>query len=332
MEVDEVKLVRESLRVIFAEGRAKPDGIAAALSALGWDEVVAEAPAALGLLFEEHGRALAVTRLLDDVVLTAAGLEPADGMAVVYPLPGPGPLLEPVAATAGKVLAVNGVVRAAGGNELPESVLVPASTESGTELFLVPGVALAPQAAAGLDHGGGWFRIRAELDPALAERVSGAGAWIRAVTGGRRALAAELIGLAGHALDVAVNHVTSRRQFGRPVGSFQAVRFRLAEAKVAIESAAEVLRLSFADPDPLVAAVAKALAGAGADKAVRQAMQVCGAMGLTWEFPLHDVFRRSAVLDGLLGHADGLTTALGRHVIDMPDLPQLEPLGVPLAF
>ena len=65
-----------------------------------------------------------------------------------------------------------------------------------------------------------------------------------------RALAAEIIGVAERALELAVEHTSTRRQFNAPIAAFQAVRHRLADAYVAIAAARALLAASFARPSP----------------------------------------------------------------------------------
>lgn len=325
--VDEIAMLRGSLRAVLQESTST-DTLIASLAELGWDDVVAESPEAIALLFEEQGRSGASSGLLDRVVLNAAGLGALDGAAVLYALPGPGRLFQPAAGIVGRHLTATGTLRSAADQSAPSLIVVPVLMDGATSLVSIPGGLLEPIPVNGLDPAGNWMRVAITVPPESVNFLDvSRPEWIEAVAAGRRALSAELIGLAQRALDVAVETATDRHQFGRAVGSFQAVRFRLAEAKVAIESASELLRLAFRDPDPLVAATAKAMAGSAADVAVRQAMQVCGAMGLTWEFPLHPIFRRVTVLDGLLGGTEGLTTAIGHHVATASELPQLEPFG-----
>ncbi|MCH5677574.1 acyl-CoA dehydrogenase family protein [Streptomyces gilvus] len=320
MDADETRLLTESLRALFAE-TSDPEGLPVALAELGWDEVTAEHPAAEALLFEEQGRARAVSGLLDGVVLRELGAPPT--AAVAYRLGTGGDLFEPAAPVVDGTVRLDAVLRAVGPRA---SIVVPVAAPEGTRVLRVPSADVEVKEVAGLDPDGGWSRVTAALDPASAEPAP---LWGQAVAAGRRALAAELVGLARAALELAVRHVTDRRQFGRPVGGFQAVRFRLAEVAVGIEAAAEAIRVAFADGGPLAAAVAKALAGAAVDRAVRQAAQVCGAMGLTWEFPLHEVMRRAYGLDMLFGDWETLTADLGRHVMAAGTLPQLDPFSVP---
>jgi alkylation response protein AidB-like acyl-CoA dehydrogenase len=130
------------------------------------------------------------------------------------------------------------------------------------------------------------------------------------------ATAAQLVGLGRRMLDLTVHYVRDRRQFGVPVGSFQAVKHHLADA---------LLRLEFAAPAVLAAAwavdhgadtverdvsVAAVLAGEAAQHTAKAAIQCHGAMGYTVEYDLHLFAKRAwALVAGadLGGHLDRLT-------------------------
>jgi alkylation response protein AidB-like acyl-CoA dehydrogenase len=104
-----------------------------------------------------------------------------------------------------------------------------------------------------------------------------------------------------------------RVQFGRRIGSFQAIRHRLAETLVAIEGAEATLDVADAQPDDdgLAALLAKAAAGQAALTAARHCQQVLGGIGFTAEHQLHHHVKRALVLDGLLGSARELTREAG---------------------
>lgn len=149
-------------------------------------------------------------------------------------------------------------------------------------------------------------------DPAEAAR-----AFDRGVLG----TSAELVGLARRMLDLAVAHVTERRQFGRPVGSFQAVKHHLAEARLqvhfaapAVTYAAHALARGLEDASTSVS-TAKWLAGRAAAVCGRTALQCHGAIGYTVESDLHLFLKRSWALARTWGdgdhHADRVAAALG---------------------
>jgi alkylation response protein AidB-like acyl-CoA dehydrogenase len=127
-------------------------------------------------------------------------------------------------------------------------------------------------------------------------------------------------------LRLARDHAVERVQFGRPIGSFQAVRHRLADTFVAVEAAAAALDAAWDEPSPTTAAMAKAVAGRSARTAARHCQQVLAGIGFTTDHPLHLHVRRAIVLDELLGSARTLTAELGRDILRtrrLPDLPAL---------
>jgi alkylation response protein AidB-like acyl-CoA dehydrogenase len=124
-------------------------------------------------------------------------------------------------------------------------------------------------------------------------------------------------------LALAVEHALERRQFGQPIGAFQAVKHRLAEAKVGLTAAEAAADEAWADPGPLTALLAKVWAGRTARLVGKQAQQVLGGMGFTWEHPFHRHLRRVLVLDSLLGSTTELAYELGRSLLVGGEVPRL---------
>jgi alkylation response protein AidB-like acyl-CoA dehydrogenase len=116
------------------------------------------------------------------------------------------------------------------------------------------------------------------------------------------ALAAELVGVADRILEIAVDHARGRHQFGQAIGAFQGVKHRLADGYVAIErartlayNAAMVLDDDGTGPGErsMAAAMAKAAASEAAVAVAKAAIQVHGALAITWEHDLHLLARRA---------------------------------------
>jgi alkylation response protein AidB-like acyl-CoA dehydrogenase len=143
---------------------------------------------------------------------------------------------------------------------------------------------------------------------------------------GQRALAHELIGASRTMLELARTHALERVQFGRPIAMFQAVRHRLAETLVAIETAQAAVDAAWIDGSPVAATMAKALAGRAARVAARHCQQVLAGIGFTTEHDFHRYARRALVLDQLLGSSKALTKDLGDHVLATGQLPPSLPL------
>jgi hypothetical protein len=118
----------------------------------------------------------------------------------------------------------------------------------------------------------------------------------------RVALAAEISGLLTAALASTVDHLTQRKQFGRPIGTFQALRHRMAECAV-LAGGVRWLALKAADSaDPGDAALAAAHAQESATRVTYDLHQMLGAMGMTLEHPLHLwTYRMKALLSELGG-------------------------------
>jgi alkylation response protein AidB-like acyl-CoA dehydrogenase len=134
------------------------------------------------------------------------------------------------------------------------------------------------------------------------------------------ALAAELVGVARWLREATLDYVRHREQFGRPVGSFQGLQWKLVDAALAEERAAAAMAyaamcLDAEDPDRHDAVhVAKAAAGAAARRWATDGLQAHGGIGYTWEHDLHLRLRRAQAADHLLGdadwHRDHLATSL----------------------
>jgi alkylation response protein AidB-like acyl-CoA dehydrogenase len=121
------------------------------------------------------------------------------------------------------------------------------------------------------------------------------------------ALAAELVGVAQWALETAVTYAKDRKQFDRPIGSYQAVAHRCAQMMLETESARSVVYYSgwVADNEPeslsLAASMAKAYAADAGWRVTASSLQVHGGIGFTWEHDLHFFLKRARTDGSLLG-------------------------------
>ncbi|MFE5770193.1 acyl-CoA dehydrogenase family protein [Streptomyces sp. NPDC056485] len=180
---------------------------------------------------------------------------------------------------------------------------------SRTLLFLVredaPGLARSRQAT--LDETRPQARIQlrdtpAELLGADADNATDEAVLAALAATGRTAaavLAAEAVGAAGQALARTVEYVRQREQFGRPIGSFQAVKHRLADLYVQVQAARSAAYYAAWDPRQGGLALAQAL------EALRitagEAIQLHGGIGFTWEHDAHLYFKRAAADELLFG-------------------------------
>jgi len=123
------------------------------------------------------------------------------------------------------------------------------------------------------------------------------------------ALAAECVGVAQRALDLAVDYAKEREQFGRPIGAYQAVSHRCAQMLYDTEEARSLTYYAAwcgdAEPEslPLAAHMAKARASDAAASVTNAALQVFGGIGFTWEHDLQYLLKRAEVSAQLLGTA-----------------------------
>ncbi|PRZ30192.1 alkylation response protein AidB-like acyl-CoA dehydrogenase [Antricoccus suffuscus] len=136
-------------------------------------------------------------------------------------------------------------------------------------------------------------------------------------------LASEQLGVAEAALDVAVDYVKNRYQFGRLIGSYQALKHRLADVYVLVSQVRAAARYAAAcagdnDEDlPVAASVAQSHASYVAVKAAEECMQLHGGIGFTWENQSH-LFLKRAKADSIgLGRADQHRTLLA-GLVDLP--------------
>ena len=114
-------------------------------------------------------------------------------------------------------------------------------------------------------------------------------------------LAAEQIGAAAKCLDLTVEYTKDRVQFGRPIGSFQALKHRMADLYVAVQSARAVVNDAIAEPTPTSAALARVAASEAFAKVTAEAVQMHGGIAITWEHDIQLYFKRAHGSAQLLG-------------------------------
>jgi len=121
----------------------------------------------------------------------------------------------------------------------------------------------------------------------------------------RAAMAAEAVGIAQRALELGIEHASTREQFGKPIGVYQAVSHQLSDTYADVELARSLAYWAawcVATDDeqaPMAAAAAKAFAAEAAVAACERSIQVHGGTGFTWEHPLHRFYKRALWLEGL---------------------------------
>ncbi|WP_179968511.1 acyl-CoA dehydrogenase family protein [Mycolicibacterium helvum] len=139
---------------------------------------------------------------------------------------------------------------------------------------------------------------------------------------GSALLAVEQVGAAQHLLDLAVEYAKSRLQFGRQIGSFQAIKHKLADMLVDLEHARSaayhaVWALSDGSDDPALAvSIAQATASAALSHIAADTIQVHGGIGFTWEHQAHLYFKRATTDAALLGTAEQHRSRVAEFVLD----------------
>ncbi|WP_328697578.1 acyl-CoA dehydrogenase family protein [Streptomyces sp. NBC_00342] len=297
------------------------------------------------VLMEELGRSLSPLPFLGSAVLTVGALlASGDREACGRLLPGlaegasMGTLAwaergswDPAAIRAGAVPRPGGGWLITGTKEhvldgpVTDVLLVAARTASGVSLFEVAagGAGLRREPVVTMD--GTRSQARWVLEGAGGRLLGADGEGGRTLAHVRdlacAALAAEQVGAAARALELTVQYAVDRVQFGRPIGSFQAVKHRLADAYVLVESArSAALGAAFAadeDPDalPAAAAVAKSVCSEAFSVVAGEMIQLHGGIGITWEHDAHRYFERAYGSGELFGppahHRARLAAGLG---------------------
>lgn len=132
------------------------------------------------------------------------------------------------------------------------------------------------------------------------------------------ALTALQVGAAARGLAMTVEYAGQRVQFGRPIGSFQALKHRMADMHVALETSRSISRaaaraLAEGSEDlPRLAATAKAWCSDALNQIASETIQLHGGIAITWEHDAHIIFKRAHALDQLLGQASDQRSRLAR--------------------
>ncbi|WP_217238119.1 acyl-CoA dehydrogenase family protein [Streptomyces sp. AC555_RSS877] len=313
------------------------------LAALGLPEDVGGIGglAEIAVVCEELGRTLAPVPLLSSTVLAGQVLagcgtaaqpltELAEGrehaLAVVAPDGVWRPGAVPVGVTwRGGVAVLDGTAPFVLSGADAEVLVVAAAGPDGVDLFLVdprePGVTVRRVPTLDLSRGQAVVTFTGARARALTAGGEGTEVVTRALDTALVALAAEQLGGAQAALDMTVAHVRDRTQFGRALGSFQAVKHTCADMLLQVESArssvVRAVRAAGSSPEALAeaAAVAQAWCGEAFTFVAAECVQLHGGMGFTWEHDAHLYFRRAqsdaVLLGGAAHHRERLAGLLG---------------------
>ena len=308
---------------IGAQGLAIPETLGGA--GAGWAEVA--------IALEETGRALTPLPLLATLGLAFPALlaaDDSDAQSELLPRIASGDLVATVAWVGddgawdgsgntvrahvdGSDSRLSGRVSYVIDGDTADLLLVVAVDGDGTSLFAVAGdadgVTRTPMPTLDLTR-----RLATiDLDGVSGRRIGRPGTADAIVSfaldHARVLLAAEMLGGAQACLDMSVDYANSREQFGRPIGSFQAVKHKCAETLVQVEAArggVEAAALAL-DEEPdrvkILAPMVKAYAGEAFFRAAGENIQIHGGIGFTWEHDAHLYFKRAKSSDLLLGDA-----------------------------
>jgi alkylation response protein AidB-like acyl-CoA dehydrogenase len=301
----------------------------------------------LGVVCQEAGRAALGAPLLSpvlaaDLLLQAAQATAADGLAgtllariaagqlIAAPAIAEGPLgwgaVPSTAATADGRSAgwtLTGTKDWVQDGALAGLFVVSATSPDGPALFALeagaPGLAVEPVAT--IDVSRRFARLRLDGAPATQLAVPNALAAVsRARDLGLALLSADHVGIAQRCLEMAVGWAKEREQFGQPIGSFQAIKHKLADVRLELEAAESAclyaLWAALGAPDEFAAAarIAAYTCGEAALLAASENIQVHGGIGATWEHPAHVYLRRATAGRRLLADPQALLEDLAQVV------------------
>jgi len=264
---------------------------------LGWTAVISTEPDPDDLLnavvlLEESGRAAVSAPLLSTLVAAAALT--ADRAAAAE-------LLEELAAGAVAAYAPDGELAVVRDGPRADLFVLSDRVYRRTAITVGPAESIDPSQPVG--------SVQVTGEPALVTSPSADRVGVLVLA------AAELVGVSDRAVAMGVAHAKSRQQFGQPIGAFQGVKHRLADAYVAVERARSLTYLAAAQGGRREAMLAKAAANDAAAYATKVNVGVHGAIAQTWEHDAHLLVRRSWLAGALLGESSALYAEAGRDFV-----------------
>jgi alkylation response protein AidB-like acyl-CoA dehydrogenase len=354
---DTEEALRESVRRLFAD-RCAPESVMSVYDPAPqdfsdvWHTLAADlgmagllVPEQLGgagasareaaVVMEEIGRAVAPVPFLSSAVLaTVALLEAGDTETVkelaagsltaalaVPPSTAPGDAAAAVSVTGD---GLTGRVTSVAGASEADVLVVPVAGPDGLELHTVSrdvaGVDVSPLLTLDMTRP----LANVAFSGAASSRVGPVESAVRAaLETGAALLASEQLGIAQWCFETTLAYVKQRKQFGRAIGSYQAIKHRLADLWIEVNSVAPVARYAADtcarrdDDAPIAAAVAQAYCSGAAVHAAEECVQLHGGIGMTWEYPAH-LYLKRAKSDQL---AFGTAYRHRARLADLVDLP-----------
>jgi len=291
------------------------------------------------VVMEEIGRAVAPVPFLSSAVLATVALlgagdtttvsELAQGAltaALAVPLStAPG---DPVAGVDIGADGLIGQVTSVAGAAEADVLVIPVTSPDGLELHTVArgavGLEVSPLLALDMTRPLADLRFLGVASSPVGPRVGSADAALRvALETGAALLASEQLGLAQWCFDTTLAYVKQRKQFGRAIGSYQAIKHRLADLWLEVGSATAAARYAAdtrarGDEDAdTAAAIAQAYCGDVAVHAAEECVQLHGGIGMTWEYPAHLYLKRAKSDQLALGTAYRHRARLA-ELVDLP--------------
>ena len=342
---EEQEELRRSARAFLAEHSSSDRVRSAMASELGWDAetwkriggelgwtgvAIPETHGGVGLgfielmgLVEEMGEALLCAPFFSSVCLAAPALVAARDSAAArewLPLIAEGRATATVVASGvaaqrrGAGFVLDGGARLVLDGHGADLLVVAAEHAGATSLFAVPSAARGVERRAHptMDQTRRFAAVELRgvevgADALLGAEGQGAAALERALDEARVALAAEQVGGAQRCLDMAVAYAKERVQFGRAIGSFQAIKHKCADMMVAVESARSATYYAgcavaeASDRVAQLASTAKAWASESYFRCAAEALQIHGGVGFTWEYDVHLHLKRARSMEAFLG-------------------------------
>jgi alkylation response protein AidB-like acyl-CoA dehydrogenase len=266
---------------------------------------------------EDGGYSSAAADLLADL---ASGERTA---ALVVPFSASAATVQPSATSDGG--GVSGRIASVAGALEADLLLVPVKVPGGVEVHVVEAAeaAIAPVTSLDMSRQVADVSLDAVSSLVVVPVENGAEAVRSALRVGAALMASEQLGVAQWCLEATVAYLGERRQFGRVVGGFQALKHRLADLYVLVEQAGAAARFAAVataegDPDAEVAtSVAQAYCSDVAVRAAEECVQLHGGIGMTWEHPAHLYLKRAKADQIGLGTASAHRARLA-ELVDLP--------------
>ena len=271
----------------------------------------------IAVIFEALGKALNCEPVLPLVMasrlLGFAGrdqhalLEGVENYAVAISEPDAPYELSHINCTATSEHRLSGRKSAVYGGQIAKTFLVAAKAGNTLNLYQVD-AHQAEVISYGLIDGGGAAEVLLDDTPAELLIENAVHALSDAVNAGIVALCSEAVGLMTVSYDMTVDYLRQRKQFGRPIGSFQALQHRAVDMLTEIEQARSITIKAAAELDGSqagrYASMAKNLIGRASRLVAEEAIQLHGGIAMTWEYPVSHFAKRLVMLDHQLGDTD----------------------------